>query len=215
MCRDGAVSTWAVIPAKSPSEAKSRLAPALSPGERAALARRLLGGVVRAALSSPGLDGAIVVSASPEMRALAASLGACAWPDPPSTARDPLNAAIEEGCCRAVALGADAALVLPADLPLLAPGVVTEFLDEAGDVAVAIAPDRSGFGTNALLLRPPRAIDPAFGPDSYARHRASARARGLSVATVRLPELVFDLDTPADLMRLGCQGTTAEETAHG
>src|SRR5437868_2150541 len=81
--------------------------------------------------------------------------------------------------------------------------------------AVAVAPDRADVGTNALLLRPPRALVPAFGPASFDRHRAAARARGLSVAIVRLPALALDLDTPADLALLGCAGAHGAEAACG
>ena len=40
-----------------------------------------------------------------------------------------------------------------------------------------IVPDRHGTGTNALVLSPPDAFEPAFGPDSCARHVAP-RPRG-------------------------------------
>ena len=209
------MSIWAVIPAKSPDAAKARLAPALSAEERAALARRLFRGTVEAALACPALAGAIVVSPSPELRTLAVELGAHACPDPPSHHADALNAAIAFGCARAAALGATAALVLPADLPLLTPAVIMEFLVQAGDAAVAVAPDRANVGTNALLLRPPWALAPAFGPASCDRHRAVARARGLSAAIVRLPALALDLDTPADLALLGCAGAHGAEAARG
>ena len=42
--------------------------------------------------------------------------------------------------------------------------------DAAGSPSVVLAPDRHGRGTNALLLDPPDAIDPAFGGDSRAGH---------------------------------------------
>jgi 2-phospho-L-lactate guanylyltransferase len=209
------MSIWAVIPAKSPDVAKARLAPALSEEERAALARHLFRGTLEAVLGCAALAGAIVVSASAELRALAVELGAQACPDPPSHPADVLNAAIAFGCARAAALGATAALVLPADLPFLAPVVITEFLDKAGDVAVAVAPDRANVGTNALLLRPPQVLAPTFGPASCDRHRAAACARGLSAAIVRLPALALDLDTPADLALLGCAGAHGAEAARG
>jgi 2-phospho-L-lactate guanylyltransferase len=209
------MSIWAVIPAKSPDAAKARLAPALSAEERAALARRLFRSTVEAALACPALAGTIVVSASPELRALAVALGAHACPDPPSHHADALNAAIAFSCARAAALGAAAALVLPADLPFLTPAVIMAFLDKAGNAAVAVAPDRANLGTNALLLRPPWALAPAFGPASCDRHRAAACARGLSAAIVRLPALALDLDTPADLAFLGCAGAHGGEAARG
>ena len=43
----------------------------------------------------------------------------------------------------------------------------------------SIVPDRHGTGTNALLLTPPDVIEPAFGPDSRARHEQAAAAAGV------------------------------------
>jgi len=195
------VSIWAVIPVKSLSSAKSRLAPALSAAGRAALARRLLLGTLDAAQSCPALTGVVVVSADPEVRSLAAARGLSAYPDPPASTSDPLNAAVALGCRRVADLGALAALVLPIDLPHVSPGVIAQFVRRAGDAAVGVAPDEAGTGTNALLLRPPLAINPAFGPDSFARHGALARERGTLPTAVALPALSFDLDTPHDLLR--------------
>ena len=48
----------------------------------------------------------------------------------------------------------------------------------AGAPAVTIVPDRHGSGTNALLLTPPDAIEPGFGPGSFERHRRRAAAAG-------------------------------------
>ncbi len=195
------MSIWAVIPVKSLSHAKSRLAPALSTAGRAALARRLLLGTLDAAQSCPALTGVVVVSADPEVRSLAAARGLSAYPDPPASDSDPLNAAVALGCRRVAELGALAALVLPIDLPHVSPGVIAQFVRRAGDAAVGVAPDEAGTGTNALLLRPPLAITPAFGPDSFARHGALARERGTLPTSVALPALSFDLDTPHDLLR--------------
>ena len=200
--RDEVVRVWAVVPAKSRHLAKARLAAVLSPDERADLARHLLIGAVGAARACSRLAGVIVVSADPTLRRLADEMGAFAQPDPPSGPLDPLNAAIAAGRQGAVARGADAILVLPTDLPLLSAEVIASAIDQAGDAAVAIAPDWCSTGTNALLLRPPSVIHPAFGANSYARHRAAARVRGVSIATITLPALSRDLDTPGDLALL-------------
>ena len=66
----------------------------------------------------------------------------------------------------------------------------------------AIVPDRHGTGTNALVLRPPDAIRPAFGEGSCARHVAAAREAGIPFGVEELPSLGLDLDTPADLVAL-------------
>jgi 2-phospho-L-lactate guanylyltransferase len=64
---------------------------------------------------------------------------------------------------------------------------------------VAIVPDRHGTGTNALLLTPPDAFAPSFGPGSFARHRALA---GDACRVAELPSLMHDVDTPEDLRTL-------------
>ncbi len=197
------MTVWAIVPVKPPHAAKTRLASVLSPHERATLARRLLADTLAATLACHALAGTIVVGGDQALRAAATRSGAWAYPDPLEDGRDALNAAVAHGCRRATERGATAALILPADLPLLAPDVIARFLREAGDASVAIAPDRAGAGTNALLLRPPSVLAPAFGPDSRARHQERARMHGLEIAVVYLPELSRDLDTPDDLALLG------------
>ena len=63
-------------------------------------------------------------------------------------------------------------------------------------------PDRHGTGTNALVLHPPRAIDPSFGPGSRERHAQLAEEAGASLRVEPVPSLVLDVDTPDDLEAL-------------
>ena len=67
---------------------------------------------------------------------------------------------------------------------------------------MVIVPDRHGAGTNALLLSPPDAIEPSFGPGSFARHAARAREAGVAARVAALPSLGLDVDTPDDLAAL-------------
>ena len=67
---------------------------------------------------------------------------------------------------------------------------------------MVIVPDRHGEGTNALLLSPPDAIEPSFGPGSLARHVAAAEAAGVAHAVERMPTLMIDVDTGDDLAEL-------------
>jgi 2-phospho-L-lactate/phosphoenolpyruvate guanylyltransferase len=70
------------------------------------------------------------------------------------------------------------------------------------DAPVAIVPDRHGTGTNALMIAPPDAIGPSFGPGSFARHVAAAQDAGIEPAVARVWPLMFDVDTPEDLADL-------------
>jgi 2-phospho-L-lactate guanylyltransferase len=115
-----------------------------------------------------------------------------------------LNEAIEAARSVAVARGATAVLVLPADLPSVTSAAIDDIVAAANAVPaphglVAIVPDRHGRGTNALLVSPPGAIDPAFGEASRAAHEARAAAAGAAWLELGGP-LALDLDTPADLV---------------
>jgi 2-phospho-L-lactate guanylyltransferase len=64
-------------------------------------------------------------------------------------------------------------------------------------------PDRHGTGTNALVIAPPDAVEPSFGPGSFARHVSAAESAGVEHRVERVPSLMFDVDTPEDLAELG------------
>jgi 2-phospho-L-lactate guanylyltransferase len=68
--------------------------------------------------------------------------------------------------------------------------------------SVIVVPDRHGTGTNALVLTPPDAIVPSFGPGSRARHEQAARAAGAHVRVAQPPSLLLDVDTADDLAAL-------------
>jgi 2-phospho-L-lactate guanylyltransferase len=67
---------------------------------------------------------------------------------------------------------------------------------------ITLVPSRDGDGTNGLLLSPPGAFAPSFGPGSFARHLVQAAERGIACRTVRLPGLGLDIDEPHDLYEL-------------
>jgi 2-phospho-L-lactate guanylyltransferase len=121
-----------------------------------------------------------------------------------------LNTGVALGVSEARVRGANSVLVLPGDLPQLSAASLDEMLlatdaglaAAAGGPVVAIAPSDAGGGTNALLLCPPDAIVPAFGPDSFEAHLREAKAVEAAVQVVHYPMLGFDLDTPEDLERL-------------
>jgi 2-phospho-L-lactate guanylyltransferase len=104
------------------------------------------------------------------------------------------------GIRHALEAGWDRALLVPGDTPLLEPGEVAGLI--AGRRAVVVVPDRHGTGTNALVLSPPDAIEPSFGPDSFARHVAAAELAGVPHRVEEVPGLALDVDTPDDLAEL-------------
>src|SRR5690606_22407434 len=114
-----------------------------------------------------------------------------------------LNAALDRAREEAVRRGADALLVLPVDLPLLAPDDIGAVIAAAGTTpAIVIAPDRHEAGTNALLRPPPAALPFACGPGGFAVHLDAARRAGIEPAVIRRAGLAFDIDTADDHARL-------------
>ena len=92
--------------------------------------------------------------------------------------------------------------MVPGDCPLLDPAELGTALELARIGRVAVVPDRHGTGTNALIMAPPEAIGPAFGPGSRDRHIDRARRAGHEAAVEELPSLALDVDTPEDLRDL-------------
>jgi 2-phospho-L-lactate guanylyltransferase len=96
---------------------------------------------------------------------------------------------------------APAILILHSDLAALSVNDVESMiaLCNAGERCVVIAPDRHGHGTNALLLKPPDAIDFAFGANSALHHAAQAEAQGIDPILFHSESISLDLDSPDDL----------------
>lgn len=87
-------------------------------------------------------------------------------------------------------------------LPAARGGRARRGSDNFGAGTAAVVPDRHGSGTNGLLLAPPDAIEPAFGPGSRERHLARAGEAGVAGRIAEIPSLGLDLDTPDDLAAL-------------
>lgn len=175
--------------------AKSRLGAVLDAEERRDLVMGMLRRTVAAALATPGVIEVVAVSSDPDALAVAEAGGA----RPLLQRSRGLNPAFQEA--RGVATG-DRLLLLPADLPAITSADVAAVLaagDAAGTPSVVLAPDRHRNGTNALLLDPPGAIDPAFGGDSRSGH--AWLAESADVPFVELTGVLeLDLDTPEDLL---------------
>lgn len=96
-------------------------------------------------------------------------------------------------------------LVVNADVPRIRPSDLTAlgYAPHAGAVAVVPAVDGT---TNALGLPYAEVFQPLYGPDSAAQFRAHAGALGLFLHDLDLANLRDDVDTAADLRRIGPRG---------
>ncbi|MBX5445346.1 2-phospho-L-lactate guanylyltransferase [Sphaerobacter sp.] len=199
------MTTVAVVPVQRLSTAKSRLAERLNPDERRVLVLSLLDHVLATLNAARHVDAVILVSPDLEVLDRAARHGAVPLLQPGSG----LNEGLRLGRDEAVRRGADTLLIVLADLPWVTADEIDALVAALPERGVALAPDRHEHGTNAAALRPPDAIEPAFGAGSFARHQAQAVARGLPLQELRVRGLAFDIDTPADLEELAGHATVS------
>jgi 2-phospho-L-lactate/phosphoenolpyruvate guanylyltransferase len=197
--------TIAVLPVKRFGAAKQRLDQDLSEGTRRALAEAMVTDVLIALRRSSAIDEVLVVSGETMAIALAAGYDAAAVIDDPEDAGH--SAAAVRGVQAAMERGATRVVLVPGDCPALDPAELDALLEDLPDPArpdVIVVPDRHGEGTNALVLTPPDAIQPAFGPGSRARHEQLAAQAGASCSAVAVLTLGLDVDTGDDLAALRC-----------
>jgi 2-phospho-L-lactate guanylyltransferase len=189
------VRAAAILPVKRFTEAKRRLGESVADTLRADLTRAMVGDVLVALSRTRSIDRTIVVTREDAVAAAATYLGASVVAD---TAEQGQSAAVTLGVHAALEAGFERVLCIPGDCPALDPAELDGLLAGAGR-EVVIVPDRHGSGTNGLLLTPPDAIAPSFGPDSCERHRALARDAGASCRVEHVASLLLDIDTGADL----------------
>ena len=189
--------TAAVLPVKSFGHAKQRLAETLGAGSRRALAQAMFLDVLATLRRTKGIAAIVIVASEPNVE-FAADEHVVVIED---EVQEGQSAAALTGIRWAQASGYTRVLLVPGDTPLLVADEVDAMLDaaEADATSVVIVPDRHHTGTNGLLLNPPDAIEPSFGPGSLERHVAAADAAGVSHRVERVPSLLFDVDTSDDL----------------
>jgi 2-phospho-L-lactate guanylyltransferase len=219
------VTTAAILPVKRFARAKQRLGASVADPLRLNLARAMVGDVLCVLHECRSIDLTVVVTSESSVAAAAIYQGALVVED---SAEEGQSAAVRLGLERALGEGAERALCIPGDCPALDPAELDALLRAADPAAtgsagpgaarpgtagrgaagpeaireVVIVPDRHGTGTNGLLLAPPDAILPSFGPDSCARHRELARVAGVACRLERPLSLLLDIDTGADLEAL-------------
>jgi 2-phospho-L-lactate guanylyltransferase len=178
------VDAHVLVPLKALDRAKSRLAEALIPEERAELMRSLLDHVV-GEIREAGLERITVVTTEPLEDYET-------WDDHGLAWNDALAAAIEE------IVTTPLVAIVSADLPSLRADEVEELVSATPERGIAIARALDG-GTNAVTMRPPGLVRTHFGELGSA---AVHSGLGVDHVILDLPGLAFDVDTPADLARM-------------
>jgi 2-phospho-L-lactate/phosphoenolpyruvate guanylyltransferase len=179
-----------LIPVKAFDQAKRRLGSALSDPDRIALVRAMATQVVAACVPLP----VAVVCDDQDVAEWAAGVGATVMWEPGQG----LNGAVRAGVDRLARAGTRWVTVAHGDLPRAhGLGVLAPF------DGITLVPDRRDDGTNVLRLPAASNFRFAYGAGSFRAHRAEATGLGLPVRVLRVPDLAYDVDWPADVVELG------------
>jgi 2-phospho-L-lactate guanylyltransferase len=197
-----------VIPVKARSGAKMRMAPVLTPAERASLTISMLEDMLLSIGQSKVHDAILVVSRDPRVLREASRFGAKTLKE---EGEGGLNSAISQATALCMFKGYEAVLTILADIPLITPRDIDAIVEMACEEPVAvIAPSRREDGTNALLRRPPNVFPTKYGRNSFNVHMQIATTRGIPLRIFRSSTIALDVDTVEDLKF--CEQTTGTQT---
>jgi 2-phospho-L-lactate/phosphoenolpyruvate guanylyltransferase len=186
---------FALLPVKSPRNAKQRLKGLLAVEQRETLARLLYRQTLAALCRAEGIDRVVVVTSDREAAEHARNSGALVFEENEQISH---SVSADAACLRAMELGASTALLVPIDVPTVTPADFSQ-LAASARTGLTIVPSSDGTGTNALARTPPDCIESRFGPGSFRAHLDQALSKGFHAGVLRIPGLMFDVDTPEDV----------------
>ncbi len=229
---------FALVPVKSLTMAKSRLASHLSLQQRSTLVLDMLAHVVHTLCDSELFEQVYVVSSDTRALEVAQRWGAEPLRESQPGHNPALQAAAQTLLERAAwrygsyptwlafqrsamlereptlhLLPEESLLTISADLPLLTQQDLHLLLTQAARYQVVLAASSDGTGTNALLTRPPLALPYLFGEQSLATYIRAAQNRQLSYTVFHNPHLAFDIDTYDDVHKLEGSGNWSTTTS--
>jgi 2-phospho-L-lactate guanylyltransferase len=196
------MSTSAVIPIKQLEDAKQRLSGLLNSNERKLLFQAMVDDVLTAVEACTYIDNIMVVTNDQAVAELARGFGAEIRPEPEPPG---LIEAVTETGKQLAAEGVECMLFLPGDVPLVTPEeleVVLEGFGMSGKPEFMIVPASDLGGSNCVACSPPDCMSFGFGIDSFRKHLALARDRGIDPQVTKLPGIGLDIDTPSDISEL-------------
>ena len=189
---------FAILPVKSPQNAKQRLTGFLAVEQRETLARLLFRQTLAALCQADGIDRIVVATSDPEIAEHARSSGALVFEENEQVSH---SVSADAACLRAMEMGASTVLLVPIDVPTVTSADFSR-LAACAHPGLVVVPSSDGTGTNALVRTPPNCIESRFGPGSFRKHLDQALSKGLRTDVLRLRGLMFDIDTPEDVAEL-------------
>ena len=204
---------FAILPVKSPRNAKQRLTGFLDTEQREALARALFQQTLAALCEAEGIHRIVVATSDSEIADHALRSGALVFEENEQVSH---SVSADAACLRAMQMGASTAMLVPIDVPTVTPADFSRLAATSspsnGRPGLIVVPSSDGTGTNALVRTPPNCIESRFGPGSCRAHLDQARSKGVPAEVLRLHGLMFDIDTPEDVAELLASAPDSEIT---
>ena len=185
-----------LIPVKSLSTAKQRLANALTQSQRSQLAEAMLRDVMTAASGVLGRIDVALVTGDTRARQLAREFSFSVIED---TRNESETAAIEMATAWCEQQGYDTTVVVPGDIPLITSDELHRVLDSAPAAGAVFVPAYDRRGSNCILRRPASLIPLRFGNDSFLPHCEAMRKTGKELIILEMPGIGLDIDNPHEL----------------
>jgi 2-phospho-L-lactate guanylyltransferase len=185
-----------LIPVKSLTTAKQRLAAALDQERRSQLAEAMLRDVMTAAAGVLGRIDVALVTGDARARVLAAEFGFLVIDDPRNESE---TAAIEMATAWCEQRGYDTTIVVPGDIPLITSDELRRVLDAAPAEGAVFVPAYDRRGSNCILRRPAAIIPLCFGNDSFLPHCEAMRKTGRELVVLEISGIGLDVDNPHEL----------------
>jgi 2-phospho-L-lactate guanylyltransferase len=190
------MSLWAIVPVKPLRRGKSRLSEILSEDERSRLNHHLFIHTLDTLLQVEAISDILVVSRDSDVLTEAREKRVRTVTE---NGTPELNNALLRASLFSNAFSTEGVLIVPADLPLLMPEDVTDFIAQRTQPPMmVISPDRRRLGTNMLLVDPADLISFSYGTNSFEEHCHLAKLKGAEVIVVENDRIALDLDVPED-----------------
>jgi 2-phospho-L-lactate guanylyltransferase len=215
-----------LLPVRSVTGAKNRLATDLDEQARKRLTLAMLADMIAAARKAERVSTVYVISSDTALLRFASDHGATCLAESallqrwlPAAHAANASPAPSGGLNRAVfcaarelaSRGIERLLAIPGDVPLITAANIDEAFAPS-TVPVVLIPSRTRRGTNGLLTSPPDVVTPVFEGESLSAYRRVCAEHGLLCSVVDLPSFALDIDTFDDLRMLAAAGRPTEAT---
>lgn len=198
-----------LIPVKSLTRAKQRLADALNAIQRAQFAEAMLRDVMTAASGIADRCDVALVTGDAHAQALAAEFRFIVIED---TRNESETAAIAMATAWCEQRGYETTIVVPGDIPLATSDELISVLDATPVEGAVFVPAYDGRGSNCILRRPASLIPLRFGNDSFLPHCEAMRKTGKELIVLEMPGIGLDIDNPHELeLLVQREGDTASQ----